>query len=494
MSLALIFVLAALPAAAPQGDPIRPLSSECFDYAHARHLLTRAGFSGTPEEIARVQARGLAAAIAHLVDYETVPDSLAPHGIEPRRLPPREELAQMTAEARQRRVQMSQRDDRRAFEQVRNWWLQRLLRSQRPLEEKLTLFWHGHFTSGHREVRNAYHMAVQNDLLREHASGNFAEFVREISRDPAMLAYLNNNQNSRRAPNENYARELLELFTLGAGNYSEKDIKEAARAFTGWRFQNSSFVFVPRDHDYGEKEFLGRTGRFDGDDIIRIVLEQEAAPRFVARKLLAFFAVEPTEAELEPYARILRERGWELKPLLRTLFASEWFYSDRVRARQIKSPLALVVTFAREMGATELPSEPLLRACANVGQELMQPPNVKGWDGGPAWITSSNLLTRYNITKGMIAGGADRRRAASSFSTLALVDSSQATTAESILAALERRFLVLPLAAERRVRLLEFATGKDGSAPLDFSDRARLRQKLDELLHLLTTTPEFQIC
>lgn len=496
----------------------KKLSTQKLTYKQARHLLMRAGFGGSPEQITKLQQMGLDGAVAHLVDYEQL-KPMRRHGLKPAEPVNARAVAQMSQDERRNLQRMRRRDDAQKLQRLRGWWIRRMVASERQLEEKMTLFWHGHFTSGYQDVRNAYHMAIQNDLFREHATGNFGDLVRGISRDPAMLEYLDNNRNNRRAPNENYARELMELFTLGEGNYAEKDVKEAARAFTGWTFRrgSSTFRFDERNHDYGKKVFLGREGYFDGDHIIDIILEQKAAPRLLAKKLLGYFAVDATDKEIEPYAQLLRQTNFELKPFFRTLFSSEWFYSNSVVGKIVKSPVMLVVSTVRMTGARDVSQDAALtlaRYCDQIGQSLMQPPNVKGWDGGPAWVTSSNLLTRYNITRSLVNGignGRPARRGGQ-----AEMDSGQARDAAQsrirgqidvvtmvtraglskpaeIINLLEKRFLLVPLAEQRRKALLEFLEGKDDSPALNMRQRRRATTKLKELLHLVTTTPEFQV-
>ena len=510
------------------GDPIEPMDPAAFKYQHARHLLLRAGFGGTPAQISELQAMGLQGAVDYLVDYQGVPDELPPHGVTPREFPARGSMAGVSQEERRRLNNMRNREDRQKFRRLRAWWMERMLRTSRPLEEKMTLFWHGHFTSGYQDVRNAHHMALQNELLRRNATGNFARMVGEVSRDPAMLEYLDNNRNNRRAPNENYARELMELFTLGVGSYTETDIKEAARAFTGWTFARgtSQFRFAPRNHDFGAKEFLGQNGDFDGDDIIRIILEQEATPRYVAGKILTYLAVEPTAEELEPYAELFRSFDYAIVPLLRALFSSKWFYSQRVMATQVKSPVMFVVSALKTVGISQFPGAQMVRRCESIGQAIMQPPNVKGWDGGTMWITSSNLIGRYNIARDLVAPrpvgargrGRARRRGVSGqrprvtdtmggdrasdvpaqvaelFSAYDAVREAGVSSAEEIVALFEKRFLALDLAVERRQALIDFLSGADGTAPLNLEAPRRANTKLGEFLHLLTTAPEFQLC
>ncbi len=513
-----------------EGSTLSPLPAAEFSVEHARHLLMRAGFGGTPKQVQSLSQMGLEAAANYLVDYENLSERLPGHRLQPAERSSPKAMRKLSQEERRKINGMRRREDNKKLAHLRSWWIRRMLQSERPLEEKMTLFLNGHFTTGYRDVRNAYHLAIQNDLYRAHATGNLGELVHLISRDPAMLEYLDNNRNMRRSPNENYARELLELFTLGEGNYTEEDIKAAARSFTGWTFRRgaSQFVFVPRNHDYGAKVFLGQEGNFNGNDILRIILEQEQAARHLAKQLLTFFAVEPTAEELDPYARLLRETNYELKPFFRGLFKSEWFYSDRVRSKQVKSPVMLVVSTLRMLGVTGIqPPEAVMLsgACGQVGQMLFQPPNVKGWEGGPAWVTSSNLLSRYNISSGLLmakSAGRLRNRSRNQqpemqaegeepamdrrpldddlelpklhFDPLEWLVNAKVKSAEQILQVLQQRFLIVELSADRRQALLDFLRGQDGSPALDMRNKRKARVKLRELLHLITTTPEFQLC
>jgi uncharacterized protein (DUF1800 family) len=504
----------------PPESSTKRLASEKLTYDQARHLLMRAGFGGSPEQIRRLQRMGLDRAVSFLVDHDRLQQPLKRHGVRPPKPIARATFSKLSQDERRSLQRMRRRQDGQKLQRLRAWWIQRMIASPRQLEEKMTLFWHGHFTSGYRDVRNAFHMAIQNDLFREHATGNFGDLVLAISKDPAMLEYLDNRVNNRRKPNENYARELMELFTLGEGNYTETDIKEAARAFTGWTFRrgSSSFWFEERNHDYGKKTFLGEQGYFDGDQIIKIILKQEAAPHHLAKKLLAYFAVDANEQEIEPYAQLLRRTNFELKPFFRTLFSSEWFYSSRVRGKIVKSPVVLMVSTMRMMGVKSAPENiaaTLSRYCDQIGQSLLQPPNVKGWDGGAAWVTTSNLLTRYNITRSLInAAGrrnrgplrdagqgmndrdtrkAVRDRGRVRFDILATIKKAGVSRPAEIITLLEKRFLVIPISQPRRQALHDFLKGADGSPALDLGNTPRAAIKLRELLHLLTTTPEFQV-
>ena len=386
---------------------LRPLPATEWTWETARHLLLRAGFGGTKAEIDALHARGLDGAVDWLVDDGDRPTpelvALEPVGPDLRRTAIDAETEQERRAARQKITAHNVRDIARLQES----WMTLMASSPRPLEEKMTLFWHGHFTSEFRDVRNAYHMEMQNRCLRRHATGNFRDFLRAIARDPAMLEYLDNNRNRRQRPNENFARELLELFTMGLGNYSESDIKNAARAFTGWTFRDDAFVFIDSRHDFGAKTFLGQDGRFDGDDILDIVLEQPVTAKFIVEKLFRYFVNDaPSDLALSALAREFRrrhrtplgDRDYEIAPVLATLFRSRVFYADVSRGNRIKSPVEHAVTAIRQL---ELPAEKVarlgVRMANKMGQTLFQPPNVKGWKQGAAWVSTSTLFHRYNF-------------------------------------------------------------------------------------------------
>ena len=284
------------------------------------------------------------------------------------------------------------------------WWANRMLTTRRPLEEKLTLFWHGHFATGQNKVRDYRMMLQQNLMFRANASGNFRDLLVGLLKDPAMLVYLDNGENVKAHPNENFGRELLELFTMGVGNYSERDVREAARAFTGWTNDVLVFKLDGEQHDAGQKTFLGRTGALGGEDIIDVILERQVTAEFVAAKLYRFFVrediAEPVKVGL---GRTFREGGYQLRPLLKRIFLSKDFYSGPSVATQIKGPVHLVVSTYKKMGLTEVPTIPDFgRMTASLGQSLFDPPNVAGWAAGRTWITPSTLLERGNLFRGVL--------------------------------------------------------------------------------------------
>jgi uncharacterized protein (DUF1800 family) len=383
-------------AAAPAGAQVE------WNARNAEHLLNRAGFGARAAEIDYALRTGHEAYVDQLLagfGGEGQPFFL---DIPPR--PTREDKKGLTEEERTQLKNQINRDEREQLGRYAAWWVERMLDGRDPLRERMTLFWHGHFTTAYREVKEIRPIIRQNELLREYALGNFGELTREIVRDPAMIRYLDNDKNRKDNPNENLARELMELFTLGEGNYTEQDVKEAARALTGYDYNYSKGVtYSKRRHDAGKKRVLGERGRLDTDDLIDVLLEQEACPRLIAGKLLAWFeGREPSEERLASYAAFLREVDYEIEPFLRRLFLDPEFYSDQVIGNKIAGPVEYVVSNSRRLGI-EPPSRVLWVAAGELGQRLFEPPSVKGWDEGTAWITTSSLLQRGNIM-GMLLG------------------------------------------------------------------------------------------
>ena len=433
-ALAALSSLVALPAAAQNGRPgpahpwtndLSPIADGDWNRNRAAHLMERAGFGATPEELDRLATLTPRQAVARLVDYESIPSGLPPFdesgiwdpGMDP--FPPSRAEAvrigrergeslgvKVLHEGAQRRLQpivdkffYSLAANNIETQRLGLWWANRMLATPRPLEEKLTLFWHGHFATGNNKVRDARMMRQQNEMFRARASGRLRDLLVGILKDPAMLVYLDNGENIKTHPNENFGRELLELFTLGVGNYSERDVREAARAFTGWTNDVLAFRFIAAQHDAGAKTFLGRTGNFDGEDIVDIILEQPVTAEFIAAKLYRYFVREeiagPVKTEL---GRQFRTSGYQIKPLLTTILLAKDFYSPESVATQIKSPVQLLVSTYRKMGLGEVPTIPDFgRMSASLGQSLFEPPNVAGWAGGRTWITPSTLLQRGNM-------------------------------------------------------------------------------------------------
>ncbi|HVA27294.1 MAG TPA: DUF1800 domain-containing protein, partial [Candidatus Baltobacteraceae bacterium] len=292
------------------------------------------------------------------------------------------------------------KQSRKSIVSMQLWWLNRMLATPAPLQEKMTLFFHGHFTSAAIE-KNAWpnYMYAQNQLYRENALGNLRDLTHAVSKDPAMLIYLDNATSNKAHPNENYARELMELFTLGHGNYSEEDIRQSARAFTGFSINRRSgtFVFNRGAHDDGTKTFLGRTGNFDGDDIVDIIYQQPACAKFWATTLLSYFVYDnPEPALVDAFANTITRNDFDLAPTMSALLQSNVFFSPRAYRARVKSPVEFVVGAHKTFGVASI--EPRsLRALPAMGQVLFHPPNVAGWPGGENWVTTQTIIARENF-------------------------------------------------------------------------------------------------
>lgn len=284
------------------------------------------------------------------------------------------------------------------------WWLKLIQSSDYPVLERMTLFWHNHFTSDLRKVRWAQLMYRQNQLFRTHAVGSFSNLLHAIYKDPAMLIYLDGRQSKAKKPNENFARELLELFTLGVGHYTESDIINAARAFTGWRYQmtRDKVVFVKKHHDRGVKTFLGRTGRFDAKDIINILLEHPRTAEFVAEKCWRHFVSleEPPQELICEWGAAFRDSGYQVIALLSAIAHSDVFWQKEHRGNLIKSPVEFSVGLLRELQLVQFKDRKgLVRVTTQLGQRLFYPPDVKGWREGKHWINHTTLTRRLSFVE-----------------------------------------------------------------------------------------------
>lgn len=411
------------------GD-LSPITKAEWNYARAGHLLERAGFGGAPEEIERLARMTPQQAVDYLVDYESIRNDLPPFeesGIFDQAMikdvdarydsfgdgiragyQGKEVYGVKANPDGVRRLQPVINQlyyriycENTEWQRAQIWLANRMVNTRRPLEEKLMLFWHGHFATEDAKVLDYRLMLGQFEMLRRNATGNFRDLLVGIGKDPAMLVYLDNRKNIKGHSNENFAREVMELFALGVGNYTERDIKEAARAFTGWTNLGPKFVYRADLHDDGEKTVFGEKGNFNGEQVIGIILKQKAAAEFITRKLYRFLVREEITPELNARLAVrLRADKYEFKPLLKTIFLSRDFYSPASYATQIKSPAQLVVSTYRKLGITEVPGLPYLpQIMASLGQSLGNPPNVKGWDGGRSWINPSTILQRANLVR-----------------------------------------------------------------------------------------------
>ncbi|MCW5622101.1 MAG: DUF1800 domain-containing protein [Burkholderiales bacterium] len=434
---ALLGLLALASSALPadgRGDPwagdLTAISNHDWNSERAAHLLERAGFGGTPEEVRALAALTPEQAVQQLVDYRTVDnghlqpfdasdlwdEGLAPFPVS---RPATTDLAKARGEALGVQVKP---EGNRPMQPVVNkffywlrasrletnragyWWAGRMLATNRPLEEKMALFWHGHFATSEEKVRDYRKLLLQLDLFYRHGTGNFRDLLIGVAQDPAMLAFLDAGVNVKGAPNENFAREIMELFTMGVGNYSEQDIREAARAFTGWNYDDLKFVVNRDQHDDSEKTVLGQDGQLDGVQVIDIILAHPVTADYIASKIYRFFVREEVTPEMRTQlGAVLRQNDYEIAPLLRTIFLSRDFYSVASTGTRIKGPVELVVSTYRKLGMKEMPGVPDFNdITAALGQQLFRPPTVAGWPQGRSWITPGLLIERGNFARDVL--------------------------------------------------------------------------------------------
>ena len=363
------------------------------------HLMRRAGFGATRDELERLAGQGYEATVERLLDPESQPEL------------DMDELYRYLPQAESSFVGLHVQTD----------WIYRMVNTPRPLQERMALFWHHVFATAVSKVEQSSQMANQVALFRRHGMGNYRNLLVELARDPAMIFWLDNQDNHKKAPNENWGRELLELFSMGVDNYTENDVYECSRAFTGWTFEPSLpsqpygqfpwvFRYRPEDHDGGMKTFLGQTGRFNGEDIIDIVVRQPACPTFVCRHLYDFFVAQEPQVPawnidppgdpdaVEMLAQTFVDSDYEIKPVLRALFHSDFF--KEAAFRKVRSPIEVVVGALKLTGGLDAPDpewgtiglEP-----QRMGQDLINPPSVEGWHTGKEWINSGSLMNRVNF-------------------------------------------------------------------------------------------------
>jgi hypothetical protein len=440
------------------------------------HLLRRAGFGARPDEWTAYAKLGVAGTTYQLLHPDTVPDPFPTI------------------------LQDIQGDyvDFDSLDSIKKWWMYRMSHTPRPLEEKMTLFWHGHFATANYKVDHPRWMWQQNQTFRTHALGNFRTLLQSVSRDPAMLVWLDGADNKKGRPNENYGRELLELFTMGVGDgYTETDVKEAARAFTGWQFdrETSQFAFHPELHDDGSKTFLGQTGSFNGDDILDIVVRHPSTANFICTKLFRFFVHEtPSSADIAPLSRAYFASGYDIRAVLSRLLTFPAFYSDAALYSKIKSPTEYVVTALRTLDAPfSVTNNTLLGSTRAMGQELFNPPNVKGWPGGKTWMNTMTLITRANFAsslanemsrRGLLS--APLRHGIAAYAPSAVPQ--PLTVANQAVDALWG--LLLPghaPSAATRTALISYAQDSDPNRSFDFDAKA------PGLVSLILAAPEYQL-
>jgi uncharacterized protein (DUF1800 family) len=402
--------------------------------------------------------------------------------------------------------------------EAQGWWFRRMLLTKAPLREKMTLFWHDHFATSIQKVKQPVLMMNQNELFRKNAFGSFKDLTQAILMDPAMLLYLDTESSRKGKPNENFAREVMELFTLGEGHYTEQDIREAARAFTGYQLSRSTgnVTHARKQWDESDKTIFGKTGPFNGSDVINMIFEKPRPARFMAEKLWEFFVYDkPTSAALDMLSATLDKAGHQIAPLLREIFLSKEFYSEASIRSQIKSPVQFLITLFKQLEIKDPPIGFPINAEQQLGQILFMPPNVAGWDWGQAWINTNTLLTRYNLagflTKGSFQSANDSKSNEDSMEMMERVKTPGMARApklmgrnwkgpdyekitprplrekpEELVDSLIFRFFQGTLPDKARGSFIEYAVSKKGVV---FTD-----SETAELCHLMLSTPYYQLC
>ncbi len=474
------------------------------DVALMAHLLRRAGFGATVQELDAYLEKGYEASVEELlnpVSDDVLPDDLI------------------------RRYHVDQ-SDLRNLTSAGAHWIYRMVKTEAPLREKMCLFWHRVFATAATKLIQARVVTNQVNMFREYGMGSFRDLLLQLSRDPAMMMWLDNQDNHKDSINENYGREILELFSMGVGNYTEEDIKECARAFTGWRVVNPDYMSIKMrnntarpygymawqfeyddaDHDHGDKTFLGEVGDFNGEDIVDIICRQPATPRFIARHLYHFFVadevpvpqwphVEPKDPEaIELMSQAYFDSGYSISAMLKAMFNADFFKAEASRFARIKSPVEMVVGTLRMAGGLELPSTDTYAAagvCAQMGQHLMNPPSVEGWQGGSEWINTGAYVERVNFASRILN---DPNKPG----LRAIIDWMQESadggtmTAEALVDACLQIVGPLDVLDTTRDGLIEYASQLSGGDEIRFGD-PQAEQTILAVLQLVVTTQEYQM-
>lgn len=504
-----------------------PKADKPWSIPEAAHLLHRAGFGGSPSDIKNLHTLGREKAVDSLLDPaeplnafpvpEWSSDEKALAEMRMRMDQRREAFKTMRglsaeeAEKKKREIfQSIQQESRRQALEAQGWWFRRMLMTRAPLREKMTLFWHDHFATSVQKVKQPVLMMRQNEMFRAKAFGSFKDLTQAVLMDPAMMLYLDTQSSKKDHPNENFAREVMELFTLGEGNYTEQDVREAARAFTGYELdRRDGTVFHNKfQWDSSDKTVFGKTGPFDGKAVIDLIFEKGEAARFMSKKLWEFFVAEnPPTPAVDALAETFTSSGFNTGPLLREIFLSKEFYSEAVIRSQIKSPVQYLVGLLKQLEIESPPYGFAINAEQQLGQILFMPPNVAGWDWGQAWINTNTLLTRYNLagfvtkgsqdeadtmvgermkTPGMAPGPMQMGRNWQGPEYEKIAPRSLRDNPTELVDSLIYRFFQSPLPDKARGPLIEYATSKKGEV---FTNK-----ETAELCHLMLSTPYYQLC
>lgn len=466
-----------------------------------QHLFWRGGFGASPQRVWEAAKKPLREVVDSLFRdsrRDTPLDRItsAEPGYNRRAL--RELLSRrddLSPDDKRRMVKDLVQENRGKIGDLNHQWLDRMGHGPEALREKMTLFWHGHFAC--RTLNPAF-VQRQNNLIRGLALGKFGDLLRGVSQDPAMLQFLNNQQNKKDSPNENFAREVMELFTMGRGQYSERDIKEAARAFTGWGFVplSGEFAFRKNQHDGGSKTIFGKTGSFDGNDVLDLILDRPETSRFLVMKLYRYFVNDtPDESHVGELARRFRRTDYDIEDLMRTIFTADWFYEPRNIGVKIKSPVELLAGLQRQFGVEFGGKQSVLFVQKALDQVLFYPPNVAGWPGGRAWIDSSSLLLRMKLPEILFKGAelAVRAKDDGDVNTEHLANKENKFLNTTVdWASFEAAFAGLQGKA-----LLDALAGSLLQRPLTPAQQALLLKKATSVRDLalaVATLPEYQLC
>lgn len=499
-----------------------------WNLEEAAHLLNRAGFGGSPAAISQLHALGREKAVDSLLSPTEALDAfplpawtsdenlladLKKRAEEQREIKKAtRDLTPEAADMAKREAQKEyQRETRQRILEGQSWWFNRMLKSEAPLREKMTLFWHDHFATSLQKVKQPAYLVRQNDLFRKHAFGSSRQLTQSILMDPAMMLFLDTQSSKKGQPNENFAREVMELFSLGEGNYTEQDVREAARAFTGYQLNRSTgqVFHNKRQWDESPKTVFGKTGPFNGKEVIDLIFTKKESARFMARKLWEFFVAEnPPESRIDALVADFQRSDFNVGGLLREIFLSKEFYADEVVRSQIKCPVQYLVGQLKQLEIASPPAGFAITSEQQLGQILFAPPNVAGWDWGKAWINTNTLLTRYNLagllTKGAgdspqgmadervktvgMGGGAARRaeRGWQGPDYEKIAPRPLRENPADLVDSLISRFFQGPLPAKARNSFIDYAEAKKGEILTN--------KETAELCHLILSTPYYQLC
>lgn len=456
-------------------EPYQPTAENPWDRKKVGHLYRRAGFGATAAELDAGVEAGFEKTLERVLSGGTESEEFA-------------RTSEFMASERSMPVGSPQG-------RLSAWWLDRMLKTAYPLREKMTLFWHNHFATSNAKVQNARYMLGQYHLMQKHALGSFSEMLIEMGTDPAMMVWLDTTGSTKGNPNENYARELMELFSLGIGHYTEKDIREAAKAFTGYEIKNGQGTLNSKLHDAGEKTVLGKSGKFKGDDIARICLDQSACPQFIVRKLYRFLISEsdnPTTEVIDSLAEQYRKWDFDTGKLVAMMLRSNLFFSPAAYRAKIKSPVEFTIGIVRGLDG-RAGTLPLAAALDGLGQVLFAPPSVKGWDGGPAWLNAQTLLGRNNLALALTS--TEDSRFADRCDPAPVLARSGAKTDAKVVHWLLDTFLQGDVPEATRDKLLVYMKqAKDVKYPAYWSRDDVANHRLRAVAHLVLTLPEFQLC